>query len=142
MDIDIITNNLDVNCKNNSINYYFIGNKEDIRQNSIFKYFDTNYIPLNNILLSYYPTLSSKSEDNDFIALLNKLNDNKKIYNNYNIYPIFISILIIIIALLILSLRILFIYYYHLYTYVLAGIILFLIIIGSIWFIYINNETL
>jgi uncharacterized membrane protein len=87
-------------------------------------------------------TLSSKSEDNDFIANLNNLNDNKKIYNSYNIYPIFISILIIIIALFVLLLRVLFIYYYHMYTHILAGFILFLIIIGSIWFIYINNETL
>jgi hypothetical protein len=131
-----------VNCKDNTISHYFIGNKEDIRKLSILKYFDTNYIPLNNILLSYYPTLSSKSEDEDFIALLNNLNDNKKIYNNYNIYPIFISIIVIIIALIIILLRVLFIYYYHIYTYILAGIILFLIIIGSIWFIYINNETL
>jgi hypothetical protein len=132
----------DTNCKDNTINHYFIGNKEDIRQLPILKYFDTNYIPLNNILLSYYPTLSSKTEDDDLIAHLNNLNDNRKIYNNYNIYPIFLSIIIIIIALIILLLRILFIYYYHLYTYILAGIILTLIIIGSIWFIYINNETL
>ena len=131
-----------VNCKDNTISHFFIGNKEDIRKLSILKYFDTNYIPLNNILLSYYPTLSTKSDDDDFIANLNNLNDNKKIYNSYNIYPIFISILIIIIAILIISLRVLFIYYYHIYTNILAGIILFLIIIGSIWFIYINNETL
>ena len=137
-----ISSNSAVNCKDNTISHYFIGNKEDVRKLSILKYFDTNYIPLNNILLSYYPTLSSKSEDEDFIALLNNLNDNKKIYNNYNIYPIFISIIIIIIALIIILLRVLFIYYYHIYTYILAGIILFLIIIGSIWFIYINNETL
>jgi len=137
-----ISSNSAVNCNDNTISHYFIGNKEDIRKLSILKYFDTNYIPLNNILLSYYPTLSSKSEDEDFIALLNNLNDNKKIYNNYNIYPIFISIIVIIIALIIILLRVLFIYYYHIYTYILAGIILFLIIIGSIWFIYINNETL
>jgi len=131
-----------INCKDNTISHFFIGNKEDIRQLSILKYFDTNYIPLDNILLSYYPTLSSKSDDDDFLANLNNLNDNKKIYNSYNIYPIFISVLIIIIAILVLLMRVLFIYYYHIYTYILGGVILFLIIIGSIWFIYINNETL
>jgi hypothetical protein len=131
-----------LNCKDNTISHFFIGNKEDIRQLSILKYFDTNYIPLNNILLSYYPTLSSKSDDDNFIANLNNLNDSKKVYNTYNIYPIFISVLIIIIAILVILMRILFIYYYHMYTNILAGVILILIIVGSIWFIYINNETL
>ena len=54
------------NCKDNTINYYFIGNKDDLKNETIFKYFDTNYIPLNNILLSYYQTMGSKTEDKDF----------------------------------------------------------------------------
>lgn len=130
------------NCKDNTINYYFIGNKDDLKNETIFKYFDTNYIPLNNILLSYYQTMGSKTEDKDFNILLDKLNNNRKVYNSYNIYPIFITIIIIIILITIFILRFIFLNYYYLYTYLLLGIVLALIIIGSIWFIYINNETL
>jgi hypothetical protein len=130
-------------CTDNTINYYFIGNKEDLKNEPILKYFDTNLIPLNNILLSYYPTLGSKNiNDPDLTKLLNKLNDNRKIYNNYNIYPILITIILIIIIILIFILRFLFIYYNSYYGYILLFILLALIIIGSIWFIYINNETL
>ncbi len=131
------------NCTDNTINYYFIGNKEDLSNEPILKYFDTNLIPLNNILLSYYPTLGSKNiNDPDLVKLLNKLNDNRKIYNNYNIYPIIITIIIIIIFLLIFILRFIFFNYNAFYGYLLILIILIIIIIGSIWFIYINNETL
>jgi len=130
------------NCTDNTINYYFVGNNEDLKDETIFKYFDANYIPLNNILLSYYQTLGSKTQDNDFNVLLDKLNNNRKIYNSYNIYPIFITIIIIIILICILILRFIFLNYYYIYTYILLGIVLTLIIIGSIWFIYINNETL
>ena len=49
------------NCGDNTINYYFIGNEEDIKKENIFKYFDPNYIPLNNILLSYYTTINPHS---------------------------------------------------------------------------------
>ena len=131
------------NCTDNTINYYFIGNKEDLNNEPILKYFDTNLIPLNNILLSYYPTLGSKNiNDPDLVKLLNKLNDNRKIYNNYNIYPIIITVIIIIIILLIFILRFIFFNYNAFYGYLLILIILIIIIIGSIWFIYINNETL
>jgi hypothetical protein len=130
------------NCKDNTINYYFIGNNEDLKNETIFKYFDTNYIPLTNILSSYYQTMGSKTPDDELNILLDKLNNNRKVYNNYNIYPIFVSILIIIILLTLFILRFIFLQYYYLYTYILLGIILILIIIGSIWFVYINNETL
>jgi len=130
------------NCIDNKINYFFIGNKEDLKEQTIFKYFDTNYIPLNNLLLSYYQTMGAKTQDIEFNALLDKLNTNKKIYNRYNIYPIFISIIVIIILICDFILRFIFLNYYYLYTYLLLGIVLTLIIIGSIWFIYINNETL
>jgi hypothetical protein len=130
------------NCKDNTINYYFIGNNEDLKNETIFKYFDTNYIPLTNILSSYYQTMGSKTQDDELNILLDKLNNNRKVYNNYNIYPIFVSILIIIILLTLFILRFIFLQYYYLYTYILLGIILILIIIGSIWFVYINNETL
>lgn len=130
------------NCEKNSITYFFLGDKDDLKNEIIFRYFDTNYIPLKNIYLSYYPSISPSTKDEDLIGLLDKLNNNNNIYNKYNIYPIIICILIVIIALIIIILRMLFIYYYNIYSYILIFIILILIIIGSIWFLYINNESL
>jgi hypothetical protein len=130
------------NCEDNTINYYFIGNEEDIKQENIFKYFDTNYIPMNNILLSYYMTVNPHSENQDFINIINKLNNNKNGYNNFNIYPLLIFVIIIVISIFVILLRFLYVSLYHVYSYLLIFIILILIIIGSIWFLYINNQTL
>jgi hypothetical protein len=130
------------NCEDNTIDYYFIGNEDDIKKEKIFKYFDPNYIPLNNILLSYFTTINPHSNNNEFVDIINKLNDPKKRYNNYNIYPLFICIIIIIIIIFIIILRFLYITLYDMYSYILIFIILLLIIIGSIWFLYINNQTL
>ena len=130
------------NCGDNTIDYYFVGNEEDIKQENIFKYFDPNYIPLNNILLSYYMTVNPHSENQDFVNIITKLNNVKNGYNNYNIYPIFILIIIIIIAIVVMLLRFLYINLYHMYSYILIFTILLLIVIGSIWFLYINNQTL
>jgi hypothetical protein len=135
-------NKKDCDEKNTSILYYFLGDKEDIKNEYIFKYFDTNYIPLKNIPISYYPTVSPVVTDNDFMSLLDNLNNSKNIYNTYNIYAIIISVIIIIFFLIIILLRFIFIYYYEIYSYILIFIILILIIIGSIWFLYINNESL
>ena len=107
------------NCKDNNINYFFIGNKEDLKNEPIFKYFDTNYIPLNNIPLSYYQTSISSSPDDELNILLDKLNNNRKVYNNYNIYPIFITMICIIILISIFILRFVFLQYYYIYTYIL-----------------------
>ena len=134
-----MNNNL---CTDNTINYYFIGSEEDIKKEQIFKYFDTNYIPLNNILISYYTTINPNNNNDDLNKMINKMNDNKKIYNTYNIYPLFISIIIIIILILSILLRFIFLTYNEKYSYILIFIILVIIIIGSIWFLYINNETL
>lgn len=129
-------------CTDNTITYLFLGNENDIRKEYILKYFDTNYIPLNNILISYYRTKNALNSDEDFLNLLRDLNDKNKSYNNYNIYPIAIIILITIIIISIMIMRIIFINYYHLYGYILIGVILTTIVLGSIWFLYINNETL
>ena len=130
------------NCEDNTIKYYFIGNEEDIKQENIFKYFDTNYIPMNNILLSYYMTVNPHSENQDFINIIDKLNNNKNGYNNFNIYPLLIFVIIIVISIFVILLRFLYVSLYHVYSYLLIFIILILIIIGSIWFLYINNQTL
>jgi hypothetical protein len=125
-----------------TIDCFFIGNENDLKKEPIFRYLDPNYLPLNNILLSYYTTLSPNTTDNELIDNIDRLNNINNIYNKYNIYPLLISIIIIIIAISIIILRYLFLQFYHMYSYILIFIILSLIIIGSIWFLYINNETL
>jgi hypothetical protein len=128
--------------KSKSLNCYFIGNENDINKEPILSYLEPNYLPLNNILLSYYTTISPSTEDSDLLENITKLNDKNRIYNQYNIYPLLVSVIIIIIGLSILLLRFIFLQLYHLYSYILIFIILGIIIIGSIWFLYINNETL
>ena len=132
-----------MSCLNNSsIQYFFIGNSKDLQNEYIFKHFDTNYMPLENIPISYYETIKPKNDDEGLNSSINRLNDSTKPYNNYNIYPIITSITVIIIIVLITFLRFIFFNLYHIYSYILIFIVLGLIIIGSIWFIYINNETL
>ena len=65
----MVDNKNDCDEKNNSILYYFLGDKEDLKNENIFKYFDTNYIPLKNILISYYPTISPNTTDKDLTRI-------------------------------------------------------------------------
>lgn len=128
----------------NNINYLFLGLKEDIDKEHILKVFDPNYIPLNNIPIAYYNTISPIINDNnnDLLLILNKMNNKKNIYNNYNITPIYISVIILLLIFAIILLRISFIIYNELYSYILIVIVIVPIIILSLWFVYINNQSL
>ena len=53
----------DSSCINNNIKYDFIGLKEDIDKEYILKVFDTNYIPLKNLPISYYNTTNTITAD-------------------------------------------------------------------------------
>jgi len=128
--------------ENNTIHYYFIGNSKDIDQSYILKHFDTNYMPLKNIPLSYYETIKPNNDDDELNNMINNLNNEIKTYNSYNIYPISTSVIILIIMLLLVILRFIFFNLYSIYNYILISIVLGLIIIGSIWFLYVNNESL
>jgi hypothetical protein len=125
-----------------NIEYYFIGNSKELQKEYIFTNFDTNYIPLQNIPISYYETIKPKNNDKDLNNLITQLNVSTKIYNTYNIYPIAVSVVILIVILLIIFMRFIFFKLYYIYSYLLIIIDLGLIIIGSMWFLYINNETL
>lgn len=128
----------------NNINYLFLGLKEDIDKEHILKVFDPNYIPLNNIPIAYYNTISPIINDNndDLLLILNRMNNNKNIYNNYNITPIYITIIILSFIFAIILLRISFIIYNEFYSYILIVILIVPIIILSLWFVYINNQSL
>lgn len=129
---------------NNNINYNFLGLKENIDKEHILKIFDTNYISLNSIPIAYYNTINPNVDENndELLILLQKMNNTKNIYNNYNITPIYISVIILIILISLAILRICFIIYNELYSYILIIIIIIPIIILSIWFVYINNQSL
>jgi len=129
---------------NNNIKYDFIGLKENIEKEHILKVFDTNYIPLNNIPISYYTTVNPVVTDNndELLVLLQKMNNSKNIYNTYNITPIYISIIILIIILSLIFLRIFFVIYNGFYSYILIISLAIPIIFLSIWFVYINNQSL
>ena len=129
---------------NNNIKYNFLGLKENIDKEHILKVFDTNYIPLNNLPISYYNTINPTVNDNndELLILLQKINNSKNIYNSYNITPIYITIILLLIILLLIVLRIFFIMYNSLYSYILIIILVVPIIILSIWFVYINNQSL
>jgi hypothetical protein len=135
-----------MSCSDNNssanIEYYFIGNSKELQKEYIFTNFDTNYIPLQNIPISYYETIKPKNNDKDLNNLITQLNVSTKIYNTYNIYPIAVSVVILIVILLIIFMRFIFFKLYYIYSYLLIFIVLGLIIIGSMWFLYINNETL
>ena len=135
-----------MSCSDNNssanIEYYFIGNSKELQKEYIFTNFDTNYIPLQNIPISYYETIKPKNNDKDLNNLITQLNVSTKIYNTYNIYPIAVSVVILIVILLIIFMRFIFFKLYYIYSYLLIIIDLGLIIIGSMWFLYINNETL
>jgi hypothetical protein len=128
----------------NNINYNFLGLKENINKEHIIKVFDTNYIPLNSLPISYFNTSDPiVTDDNDeLLTLLQKINNKKNIYNTYNITPIFISVIIVIILGSLAFMRILFITYNEFYSYILIVSLTIPIIVLSLWFVYINNQSL
>lgn len=151
------------NCINNSkINFNFLGNEDDLSNEIIFKNFDINYIPLNNLPSTYYPIKNinydkfkiensktsanfATTENNENVILefkknLNILEDKTKIYNNYNIFSITLIISLIWIMVLIFALRYLHLYYNIYYIYVIITIIILLLIFSSLWFLYVNND--
>jgi len=140
------------NCINNStFNFSFLGNEEDLSSEILFKNFDINYIPLNNLPSIYYPIKFidydkfKKTNENEHIILefkknLNTLEDKTKIYNNYNIYSITIIISIIWVFTLILFLRYLHLHYNIYYIYIIIITIILLLIFSSLWFLYVNND--
>jgi hypothetical protein len=138
-------------------NLSFIGKDEDIDNEYIFKIYDTNYINLKNLPIAYYPiynkkflvdNLFSKIDDTrktirgEFDFLIKEMENDKNIYNYYLITPISIIISIIWIFFLLFILKYIHYYYNIYYIYIITTIIICLLIFGSLWFIYVNNQLL
>jgi hypothetical protein len=152
--------------------YYFnyIKKEEDLKDDIIFKSFDINYINLNILPYIYYPIYNkeyykkitdanitdyptSPSADDTSkplnkeiiteIELIFKIMKNPKlIYNRYLITPITITIVIVWIFLLLFVLKYIHYNYNIIYIYLISTIIIILLILGSLWFLYVNSQLL
>ena len=138
-------------CVNDTLHYFnFLGNEEDLKNELIFKYYDSNYLPLNNIPLTYFPIIKINYDDenqNKFLLSelkknLNILQDKTNIYNNYNIFIITTIVCIVWILILIFFLRYLHIRYNIYYVYFIITTIILLLIFSSLWFLYVNNDLM
>ena len=148
--------------------FNFIGDKDDIENEKMFTIFDTNYINMNNLPISYYPLYNTNFLNditNNFIPLIigstqrhkentdknekikgefeliikNMAND-KLSYNRYTITPILIMILLIWIFIIMFILKYIHYHYNVYYIYVITSIIIILLIFGSLWFLYVSTE--
>ena len=152
--------------------YYFnyIKNEEDLKDDIIFKSFDTNYINLNILPYVYYPIFNNEyykkitaanitdypvpQPPNDILKPLNteiineietvlkNMKNPKLIYNRYLITPITITIVIVWIFLLLFILKYIHYNYNIFYIYLISTIIIILLIFGSLWFLYVNSQLL
>lgn len=139
-------------------NNYFLGEYNDLKNKSIVKYFDINYIPLENLPIVYFSmnkinqlkdiqeetnkAIAKKLIDEYLIKLNKQMNNNKNSFNNYNIYPITISLIIFYIFIIIFILRFIQYNYPLYYIYILVSIIVLLLLFTSLWFLYINSNLL
>lgn len=138
----------------------FIGKREDLDEEAIYKTFDINYINLNTLPVNYYPIYNKRLQkelennlnytDNDkinalkaeFKTLMDNMELSTNIYNRYLILPISIITVIVWIFIFIYILKYIHINYNIYYIYIIVGIISVLLFIGSIWFLYVNSQLL
>ena len=138
-----------------SYNNYFLGNEDDLKGKAITQYFDINYLPLKHLPISYFSMndisqlenidtdVNNKKIIEDFLKKINKdMNIKVNNFNNFNIYPIIIMLFIFYINLMIFILRIIQYNFPLYYIYILIGIIGILLLITSLWFLYINSNFL
>ena len=66
----------------------FVGNEEDLKKEEIFKDFDINYVPLNNLPVNYFPlnnpVLSKELKTIDMTSVSNPINSIDFTYPEYN----------------------------------------------------------
>jgi len=145
-------------CGNSNTNYnsYFLGQEDDLDSKQIFNYFDSNYLPLENLPISYFSMnqnevnkLKSSLDDNSkqlvtqILMKLNEMMENKENnYNNYNILYMTITLVIFFILIIIALLRLIQYHYPLYYIYILIGIIIIILLITSLWFLYVNTSIL
>jgi len=139
-------------CNTDNNYNYFIGSDQVLDTRQIFNYFDVNYLPLENLPIAYLPLNSetilkliniqpnNKKFIEDYLKKKNEEMDSKdNNFNNYNIYYMSLILSFFLMLLIINVLRLIQFYYPIYYTYILLGIIIFILLITSLWFLYVNT---
>jgi hypothetical protein len=156
-------NNCLIGKISNEYFFNFIGNENDINDESMFKIFDINYINLNYLPINYYPiyngdklndiknNIKNNIVNNDLlynyvIKELDKnieyINNEGLIYNNFMITPLIIIILFIWIFIFLYILKYIHFHYNIYYIYFMITIIITILIFGSLWFLYVNSQLI
>jgi hypothetical protein len=78
----------------------------------------------------------------EFKKKLKDLDNNQKPFNYFNIFPLVILIIIIWIFIILFLLKLLHHFFANVYIYILLTIIIFILLFGSLWFLYTNNDLL
>lgn len=107
-----------------------------------YKKEDKKYIKKISTHDNVYIDIISKELKNELKNKLTNLNNYEKPYNYIVIYPLIILIIIIWIFIFLFLLKIVHHYFLSIYIYILIFIIIILLIIGSLWFIFTNNDLL
>lgn len=140
-------------CNTKDYYNYFLGNEDNIKDLSVFNYFDVNYLPLENLPISYVSmnelgAIQANADNNNknLAEIIKKIDETMELkdnnFNNYNIYPTAVILLIFLLFLLIFMLRLLQYNYPLYYNYILIGIIIILLLFTSLWFLYVNSSIL
>jgi hypothetical protein len=95
-----------------------------------------------NDLLIDYDTRIINEINNELNKKIVEFNNNEKPYNYLGIYPLVILIILIWIFIFLFLLKFIHHYFANIYLYILLSIIILLLLFGSIWFLYTNNDLL
>ena len=150
-----------------SYSFYFIGDKTIIDDEKMFNDFDIDYLNINNLPISYYPiyksgrllnniidkfyetgtdeTIRKKYNDlinAEFTKLKTNMENTKLSYNKYTIMPIVLMLLLVWIFIFMFFLKYIHYHYNIYYIYFITTVIICLLIIGSLWFLYVNSELI
>ena len=105
--------------------------KEDVESglstSDLYKKIDKDIIVINNI-------------KDEFKKKIKGFDNNDMPYNKFSIFPLVILILLIWLFIFLFLLKFVHHYFANIYLYILISIIIFLLLIGSMWFLYSNND--
>lgn len=150
-----------MSCGISKKNAYFIGNQDEIEKN---KYIltsnnDSDYLNLDNLIASYYPLyyeninnlykiIRTANNCNNIQADVTKnlskyisiINNTERIYNNNNASFIGYIVLLLWLIIIFFILRFTYVQFPSFYIYILLSIIIIILIISSIWSLYVFNH--
>ena len=101
--------------------------KSGLTKDELYKKIDKDIIVINNI-------------KDEFKKKIKGFDNNDMPYNKFSIFPLVILILLIWLFIFLFLLKFVHHYFANIYLYILISIIIFLLLIGSMWFLYSNND--